>query len=234
MIYRKEGKIIDILNFNPEDILDKAFTSQEIKLITKAISDCYSKVRNEIDSGPLEGLRSPAGKKAYPFISYLEVEQKLAQLANQGKLSYKVTWKKIPKNGDKYLLLSKKVAGVDIQITINQTESSNKVSRYAKCRDALNQNNQLSLFEDENDVDSSKIYLELNHGCYYNSKPKFIVLGLPAEDNSWIAQKSLLLETQKTTINKKLQEDLDVGQDVEFAPDELFDNPDEKKEKEDR
>lgn len=146
-------------------------------------------------------------------------------MAKQGNLSYKATWKRISNNGDRYVLLSKTIDGMDVQITINQTESSNKVSREAKCRNALNQNNQLSLFDDENDVDVSKVYLELNHGCYYNSKPKFIVLGLPTEGNSWIAQRSLLLETQKDTMKRKVEADSVVDQDVKFAPDELFNNP---------
>lgn len=156
----------------------------------------------------------------------------MAQLAQQGELSYNASWKRIPENGDRYLLLTKTIDGFEVQVTVNQTENSGQISRRAKCRNALSQNNQLSLFGEDNDDNFSKIYLELNHGYYYNAQPSFIVLGLPAKGNVWIAKKTLPLVAQKSTMKRKPEMDLVTNQDIEFTPDELFNNPEKKRNKE--
>lgn len=216
-----------------QEIVNNFFSKHELNLISQIMTACYSNANKNIANGPLAGLRCPAGKKARPFVYYLEVEAKIAQLCTQGRLHCKAEWKQIPKNGDIYLVLRKNVLGYDVRVTINQTEYLTKVSRPAEYRKSLNHNTQLSLFDDKETVGSPTIYLELNHG-YEGSIPKFIVLGLPTEDGTWIVKKVLSLALNTSTMKEDYTEFWNGKQtksNISFTPEELVNNTSKKEEK---
>lgn len=75
-------------------------------------------------------------------------------------------------------------------------------------------------------LNQSKIYLELNHG-YEGLKPRFIMLGLPTKDGTWVVKKVLPLEQKATTIEKNTLSMWNAEsekQSVGFTPDELVNN----------
>lgn len=218
-----------LINFKSQlffqQIIDQFFDSEEINTISKAIDKCYLNANTGIAGSSLMGLNCPAGKKIRPFIFYAEIEAYIDKLCKQGLLSCKSEWKTIPQNGDTYLVLTKIIKGFKVQATINQTKNSSDVSRPAECRKALNQNGQLSLFEDESELNSSTIYLELNHG-YQGSKPQFIILGLPTENNEWVVKKALPLVGYTSTIKDDTLNSWDKHSVPTFTNDEMFNNSD--------
>lgn len=211
-----------------KQLVDNFFSDHEISLLSQAITESYARVSYVNANGPLMGPRCPAGRKIKPFSYYLEVEASIDKLCSTGSLSCKSEWKEIARNGDRYLLLSKKIMGYTVQMTINQTKTINEVSRPAECRKSMNHNTQLSLFDDD-DLDTknpSKVYLELNHG-YEGLKPRFIMLGLPTKDGTWVVKKVLPLEQKETTIEKNTLSMWNAEsekQSVGFTPDELVNN----------
>lgn len=193
---------------DPRKLLSNTFSLQERANINQAISLGYSEILK--DSEKLKWYSSNYDKGVLSRMRSLSVVYFLRLLVLHDKLAVRFSIEKNKYGNAKYIL------GTSLDdrfcFTINQTQSYSRSSPKAQYRAERHCDFQsyfnFGLNNSSDFVTNRPLYFELNHG-YRSRAPKFIVLGIPDENQGWYALDNILQSTplQIEKSNNKMTEE---------------------------
>ncbi|MCI7720393.1 MAG: hypothetical protein ACLUB8_05185 [Limosilactobacillus vaginalis] len=179
---------------NPRKTLNNIFSLQERVNINQAISLGYSEVMK--DSEKLKWYSANYDKGVLSRMRSLSVIYFLRLLVLNGKLPVKFSIEKNKQGNAKYILGS--ALDGSFCFTVNQTQTYSKSSPKAQYRAdrhcAFQSYFDFGLDGSDNLITNKPLYFELNHG-YRGLEPKFIVLGIPDNNQGWYAVDNILQST---------------------------------------
>lgn len=167
-----------------QDIQD-TFSARTMNIFSRAVNQAYKWVNLWLQDPSNAVLVSYEWKKyTRGFAVGIAVDYFLIKEILDEDLEFTFTFKYTSNRSYPYLVISDK--NKTFELTVNQTQRTDKCATRANFRDQLIDKYQSSLFTLESEFPlADKKYFQLTHG-YQTEIPGFINLGIPSKDRAWI------------------------------------------------